>query len=175
MKLLLPKKDMIVLCFCLGFMIASLTAIAGTGRHNAKSIICQTNLAKLSMVANMRAADNDGKFYAYGSGLYFNVNDSYLDDNETAYHCPSTIKGDIRQRWGTSGTSWVWDSHLPDLIAGSYTLNGWLYYNPGTYNVMPIGRYEQLFETTYNITKTDLTPVFTDGIWPDAWVNQNDT
>jgi hypothetical protein len=49
-KIILPKKDVLVLCFCIMFMLLCLGAIGANGRHRAKMILCQLNEKKMVKV-----------------------------------------------------------------------------------------------------------------------------
>ena len=79
---------------------------------------------------------------------------------------------------GTATTAWVWGGDInPNTKeprwTGSYALNGWMYQGdwsvqdnrPSTANA---------FRSESDFISTSQTPVFSDGMWVDAWPKETD-
>lgn len=65
------KKEILVVLGCTIFMLLNIGAIGSGGRGKAKSMVCLTNLKRLTLAWNIYADDNDQKIVngeAYGGG-----------------------------------------------------------------------------------------------------------
>ncbi|MCK4998957.1 MAG: hypothetical protein KAS23_05460 [Anaerohalosphaera sp.] len=175
MKNTLPKKDFVVLCLCVAFLILSLGAIGTTGRNHAKSIICQTNLKQLANASIMFANDNDGKLFEYnfGGGLWMTPIAEYIGNMDNVRHCPSTyIRKDFNESssylWGSSKQAWMWNWGTTDPEHGSYGLNSWLF---SFQNPPSDSRY---FHNMSNVQFPATTPIFADSLWIDSGPKDTD-
>ncbi len=80
------------------------------------------------------------------------------------------------QQPGTGNTPWYFSQEtsttvsVSNLNVGSYTINGWLYSDSTDYFSSATAPYSAMYYLKpSDIVHPTLTPVFTDGIWPDAW------
>ena len=78
LKTALTKKDIVVVLFCLIFLVINVGAISSGGRRRAKRILCLTNLKQLTLAWTQYADDNDGKIVNGDTGeyLYSHVNET---------------------------------------------------------------------------------------------------
>ena len=97
--------------------------------------------------------------------------------------CPVAInRGTRTSQTGTQTAPWYYSAEtnntvgVSNLNLGSYTFNGWLYSDNQTpYYTQTDPQYEPLYFPGYSsITHPSMTPVLTDGIWPDTWPQTND-
>jgi hypothetical protein len=113
------KKDLIVVLFCVGFLLANLAAIGEAGRKRAKAVVCLSNLMKWGQIFQAYTADNDGFFHSRSIGVYNNlwpyVYKSYYIDKMMRF-CPTAANPTLYT--GSFGT---WNYNLggyrptPDL------------------------------------------------------------
>lgn len=175
----LLKKDAIVLCFCAVFVILSIGAIAGGGRHHAQSIICQTNLKHLGDASLMYANDNDGKLYEYNlfGGMWVTPISDYIGNMDNLRHCPSTsIRNDFNNNnsysWGNSKQAWIWNMGTDEPEHGSYAFNSWFFTFPNG----PSGSHKNNY--FLNISSVQFpanTPILADSVWIDSGPRDTDT
>ena len=72
--MILPNKDVLVLCVCISFVILTLGAVGNKGRYHAQMILCQTNLKGYGNAYIMYIDDNDQNFPNAHTWLYLNPN-----------------------------------------------------------------------------------------------------
>jgi hypothetical protein len=60
LKIVITKKDFVVVLACLTFLVINIGAISGGGRRRTKRILCLTNLRQLTLAWTQYADDNEG-------------------------------------------------------------------------------------------------------------------
>ena len=174
-KMILPKKDILVVCLCAVLLTLTLGAIGNRGRHHAQMIICGANLKHLTTASLMYANDNDGKLFEYSlsEGLWITQLAEYSGKDEARY-CPSTIINKAIDpstafSFGSSKQSWVWNwSGMEEPEHGSYSFNFWFY------STSPPPTDTRYFQSIANVNSPSMTPIFADSIWVDGGVSDTD-
>ena len=170
--------ELLVVIAIIAMLLAILMPALGKVKEKAKELVCKTNMKNLGLATILYTEDNAGKMpsYGVGKGLWLNEISPYIGDMEKVKICPSTTidkkrlatmpAGDMK--WGSAKEAWLWAAGtVPN--AGSYAINGWFYTEHNG------GPKENYFKTKDSVRRPDLTPVFNDSRWVDAWPYDTDT
>jgi len=131
--------------------------------HQAK---CAANLKQLTVDSSLYTSDL-GAFLPFTSAWVTTLN-RYGPMAAQAAVCPAApgpTSPAPTDSFGTADHSWVLAA-TPPTVAGSYAFNGWLY--SGQTGV------SKAFAKPASIQKPELTPVFCDAVWLDAWPAETD-
>ncbi len=177
-KIMLPKKDVLVVFFCVAFLGLCVAAIGATGRYRAKMLGCQLNQKKMANGSLMFANDNEGKLLSNGingrHSLWMGPLAAYIDTDEVRY-CPATAMNPNQpplnqwlpsQLFGNARRTWVWNFDVEGLEYGSYAFNGWFYMG---------GSNPENFSNLSEVQQPAITPLFADSSWVDTWPRETDT
>lgn len=171
-KMLLPKRDILVVCFCVAFLGLTLSAMGSRGRHRAKMIICQMNQKQMATGTLMFANDNDGRLFQYKlNGLWITPLAEYTGKDEVRY-CPASEliekSSSSSYSWGASAKNWMWNIGTEEPEYGSYTFNYW-FYSQTSYQG------SGFFKNLANVQHPELAPLFADGLHVDGGAQETDT
>jgi len=154
-----------------------LPALAGAKRE-AHDTACKNNLKQMALAGNMYQ-DDFGPIAYDPNTIWIQALMAYQGNVANIRFCPVAGTNDVppglygNQQWsGTASYAWGKDYQTN---AGSYVLNGWLYLNnatvAGDINTETSVGQGGLFNKPENIAHPSQTPMFSDGVWPDAWPN----
>ena len=161
------KKDVAVVLICVFVLVMTLGAVGNRGRAHAKQVVCKSNLKGMATAWLAFINDNDGEFFGYSTSLWINNLADYTDNLDRIRYCPMTKLNEALSSLGSSWETWVWSY---GELHGSHGYNGWLYGgDPGWVNYM-----EYLFGNIEDVDLPNLTPVFFDAKWVDAWPREVD-
>ncbi len=163
----------------IAILAALLLPALAAARQKAQNIKCVSNLKQMTISYFSYQQD-------YGSGIAYNdvtslwmvtlatyqANVSAIRLCPVAYDRGKLLVGNYQ---GTANAPWRWGTQPnTNLNTGSYTINGWLY-SQSAYDPPGDPAYGPLY---YNkdtaILQPSTTPVFFDGVWPDAWPQRTD-
>jgi prepilin-type N-terminal cleavage/methylation domain-containing protein len=179
--------ELLVVIAIIAILAAMLLPALASAKRKAKDIACRSNLKEMGVAGLMYC--NDFKSMPYSSDVteWVPVLRPYEGSSATNLNNPVPINlcpfaSTTNKGAGEAGTAtYAWDDAG---TISSYTINGWLYMDQGSGNVDTAG-YWAATQTTVGINgmfnkidavgHTSLTPMFTDGLWPDAWVNGGGT
>jgi prepilin-type processing-associated H-X9-DG protein len=115
--------------------------------------------------------------YNYTNNLWMNTISLNLSQNNDVRICPvapaSATVNTLGALFGvgTAHSAWQFnqDPSTTNIFYGGYCLNGWFYCNVDTSIVHSVDP-SLLFNRMTAVSKPSSTPLFTDGVWVDAWV-----
>ena len=170
--------ELLVVIAIIAILAAILLPVLSQAQRKAREASCLNNLKELGMAEILYINDNGGTPFPYG-GIWPKTLSSYY--NEVAQNnsninqviiCPITQI----QKTANSGTyKLAWNySTAGTNYNGSYTFNGWFYAGQnaawlslGIANVFT-------YMKDNEVRHPSETPLFADGIWPDAWPEPQD-
>ena len=172
--------ELLVVIAIIALLMAILMPALAKVRKQAKLTICKTNTKNLMLAATLYSQDNDYKMpvYSIGAGLWVDRISHYIENMDEARYCPSARTRGDRDRayvktissgqydWGSSFESWMWNWGTAEPEYGSYSINGYFYSDNDRGGN---------FGTINSVKFPNLTPVFGDSIWVDAWPDDTDT
>jgi prepilin-type N-terminal cleavage/methylation domain-containing protein len=192
--------ELLVVIFIISVLIALLLPALAAARQEALSVACLSNEQQLGLGVTQYATDNKGSMPFYNfKGLWVVSLLPYMDKARRALLCPATTTPPIHPTPspnGTVSTAWDWAYYGGYDYMGSYTFNGWLYggaYDtaiPTNQGFYPRNQYlginngywpsQYKWQAMYwpanmlSINGASRIPLFTDGVWPDCWLEPTD-
>jgi prepilin-type N-terminal cleavage/methylation domain-containing protein/prepilin-type processing-associated H-X9-DG protein len=173
--------ELLVVIAIIAILAAMLLPALARAKDQARATQCLSNLKQLTI--GYFAYEQD-----YGKGIEYGTIDTVWTTTLYPYQgsvprvrlCPTASdRGTLpaSQMYGTVTAPWYYSvltnatMSVSNLNMGSYAMNGWLYSdNTSPYFTSSSPTYSPLYYLKdTQIAHPPLTPVFMDGIWPDAW------
>ena len=178
-KLVLNKRDFLMVLCCFTLCLLNIGAIGKTGRRRAKEMVCLSNIHQWGTMFDMFTNDHDGYFNSgwdiRETELWMNALRPYYTDNLNLLLCPEAGKGMESVNDSVMFRAWFRDFNLPDdgqfHCVGSYSINSWT-------NNMTSDRgfrlEEWFWKNIQDVNDKSNIPVFADSTWHDCWPRQTD-
>jgi prepilin-type processing-associated H-X9-DG protein len=165
-KVVLAKRDVVVVFVCAVFLLVNLGSIGSGGRRRAKEAVCVSNLKRWGNIWKSYADDHGGYFASRGPGspeegdwmFYWPpIVRSYYGDPKILL-CPEATR-----TWAEEAVNpfMAWDNEIAGTIyRGSYVINLWIS------DETDVREYDGFWRTPY-VKDAAQVPMFLDGQWKD--------
>jgi prepilin-type N-terminal cleavage/methylation domain-containing protein/prepilin-type processing-associated H-X9-DG protein len=173
--------ELLVVIAIIAILASILVPVLNRAMVRAKEINCRNNIRQLGVAELLYVNDNYGNLFAYpGAVTWITTLEPVYNSISNVVMCPMTDiqrPAPMQDSQGTYNTAWFYDTGvttglIPRYYNGSYTYNGWLY--SGNWTFSSVGSTNDSFFTQSAVRYPSTTPVFCDGIWPDAWPYEAD-
>jgi prepilin-type N-terminal cleavage/methylation domain-containing protein/prepilin-type processing-associated H-X9-DG protein len=173
--------ELLVVIAIIAILAAILLPTFAAAKRRAQETQCKNNVKQMTTGAYMYFNEYGPIGYPSLHSLWLPAVMENLSWKRDVMLCPTAaVPAESRPNNFVSGSAinaWSWFGSAQDETNGSYTFNGWLYSTvvvtqfgygggPGT---LPF-----YFPNEGSIHHPAVTPVFADGVWPDAWPGDSD-
>ncbi len=169
--------ELLVVIAIIAILAAMLLPALAGAKQKAQDIACENDLKQMASAGIMYQGDFGPMNYD-PNAIWIQALMAYQGNVAKIRFCPVAGTNNVpiaeyaSQNW-SGAASYAWGNDYTN--DGSYTLNGWLYQN----NATSVGYISTettvgqggLFNKPESILHPAQTPMFCDGIWPDAWPN----
>jgi prepilin-type N-terminal cleavage/methylation domain-containing protein/prepilin-type processing-associated H-X9-DG protein len=171
--------ELLVVIAVIAILAAILLPTFAAAKRRAQETQCKNNVKQLATAAYMYVSQNGPIGYPSLHSVWLPAVVENLSWKRDVLLCPTAaIPAESRPNNFVSGSAinaWSWFSSATAETNGSYALNGWLY-STVVFTQFGYGSdsLAQFFQNDAAIHHPTTTPVFADGVWPDAWPTSTD-
>jgi len=172
--------ELLVVIAIIAILAAILLPTIAAAKRGAQETQCRNNVKQLTTAAYMYVSQYGPIGYPSLHSLWLPAVMENLSWKRDVMLCP-TAATPAQSRpdnfvSGSAINAWSWFSSAATETNGSYAINAWLYstvvvtqFGYGTSDTL-----DDYFVNEAAIHHPTITPVFADGVWPDAWPSPTD-
>ena len=177
--------ELLVVIAVIAILAAILLPTFAAAKRRAQETQCKNNVKQLTTAANMYMNQDGPIGYPSLHSVWLPAVMENLSWKRDVLLCPTAAKPAASRPndfvSGSAISAWSWFGSAQNETNGSYTLNAWLYstavstqfgYGMAGADAYTLAEYYYLKDIAIHHPTT--TPVFVDGIWPDAWPTPDD-
>ncbi|MCM8531842.1 MAG: type II secretion system GspH family protein [Lentisphaeraceae bacterium] len=162
--------ELLVVIAIIGILVSLLLPSLSSARESSKTVVCLSNLKQLSVAMEMYVSGNSDSYvdYKLSKNRFWTALLFPYYGTDDVLNCPSAMPV-LGQDWGNAKRGWAtqayWNEFNGSFPTGSYGINGWIY-NRNNINY---------YNRPSHVLSPDSTPVFSDSIWVDGWIQHTDS
>ncbi len=161
--------ELLVVIAIIAILASMLLPALARAKQKSNQVKCMSNLKQMNLAHIMYVSDyNRSVPYDLGNSLWMEK----LMNNQAKVHfiryCPTApepvrriARNPLNADYGTADETWIWRTNGNNGFQGSYSYNGWFYYDLGFSQ-------EKVFTKETAVTNPTLTPFLGDARWVDA-------
>ncbi len=174
--------ELLVVIAIIAILAAILLPVFAAAKRQALETQCRNNIKQLTTAAYLYVSQDGPISYPALHSVWLPAVMGNLSWKREVMLCPTAAtpaeSNPGHHVSGSAINAWSWYSSATAETNGSYALNGWLYSTVVVtkfgYGVVGQDELDDFFINEAAIRYPATTPVFADGVWPDAWPTPTD-
>jgi prepilin-type N-terminal cleavage/methylation domain-containing protein/prepilin-type processing-associated H-X9-DG protein len=174
--------ELLVVIAIIAILAAILLPVLAAAKRRAQETQCRNNVKQLTTTAYLYVSQDGPISYPALHSVWLPAVMENLSWQRKVMLCPTAATPALSRPnsfvCGSAINAWSWFSSATVETNGSYAINGWLYstlvVTKFGYGIGGEDTLDDYFVNEAAIHYPATTPVFADGVWPDAWPSSTD-